>query len=270
MNEEMTVFFETFDYMRLFYAFGIILVFFGLAQLVQWVNTSSQKRFPEFRLRIEQVSTVGKFLLLLCGGAISVLALFGFSKEVIVTVAGSLAVAVGFGLKDIAASILSGFMILFERPFQVGDRIKFADTYGDVTGIGLRSTQVRTLDDSMVTIPNSRFLTDTVSSANAGHLDMMAQIDFYIHFDSDLSLVRKLSRESVIASRYVYLEKPVTILFSDEFIEQHYCTRLRIKAYIVDTRYEKPFHTDLTARLHKAFERNQIKRPLRYETQSKS
>ncbi len=64
-------------------------------------------------------------------------------------------VAFAIGEKDIAASLLSGLIVMFDRSFQVGDRIKFDGIYGDVLSIGVRSTRVRTLDDSLVTVPNS-------------------------------------------------------------------------------------------------------------------
>ena len=54
--------------------------------------------------------------------------------------------------KDIALSIVAGVMIMFDRPFQVGDRVSFGGEYGDVTVIGLRSVKLRTLDEEATRI----------------------------------------------------------------------------------------------------------------------
>ena len=71
-------------------------------------------------------------------------------------------------------------MIMADRPFQVGDRVSFGGQYGDVTAIGLRSVRVRTLDDSVVTIPNNLFLTDVTTCGNYGVLHMQLHVDLYI------------------------------------------------------------------------------------------
>lgn len=244
-------------FLALFFIIGAIV----LSRLIDVFKGRIHLKFPDFRLQIEQFATVCKFLVLVIGVAIGVGAFFQFSKEVMITIGGSLAVAIGFGLKDVAASILSGFLILFERPFQVGDRIAFGDTYGDVISIGLRSTQVRTLDDSIVTIPNNRFITDTVSSANAGVLDMMAQVDLYIEPHEDLQAIEQLVREAVLMNRYVFLQKPFNILFSDVIVHEIFCTRIRVKAYVVETKYEKPFESELVQSLHLIFAEKGIKLP---------
>ena len=75
-------------------------------------------------------------------------------------------VAVGFATRDLLASLVAGILIIFDRPFQIGDRVKFGGEYGDILKIGLRSVKLRTLDDSTVTIPNNLFLSEVVSSSN--------------------------------------------------------------------------------------------------------
>ena len=95
------------------------------------------------------------------------------AKEFMLAAGGSIAVALGFALKDIAASLVAGLLLLFDRPFRVGDRVSFADVYGEIVSIGLRTVRLQTLDDNLVTIPNSRFITDVVASGNSGELDMM-------------------------------------------------------------------------------------------------
>ena len=243
--------------------FSATLVFLALilARLCNALNTRFGKQFPQWRLLGEQVFTVVNFLIILLGFVIAAFSLFGFSKEVVLAVGGSLAVAIGFGLKDVAASVLAGFLIIFERPFQVGDRVRFGDTYGDVISVGLRATRVRTLDDSTVTIPNSKIINESVSSANSGALDMMAQIDFYIGPIARLELVERLVREAVVASRYAHLKKPIKIMFKDDFREMHYCTRIRIQAYVIETRYEKLFESDLNKKLRAAFQTYGVLRP---------
>jgi len=130
------------------------------------------QRFTQHRLLLQQITTVLRFLIYFAGTVAASLLVFRFSREMLIAVGGTVAVALGIAFKDLAASVIAGLMIIVDRPFQVGDRITIGGIYGEVTKIGLRSVRLVTLDDSMVTIPNNKLLTDMVTSGNAGALDM--------------------------------------------------------------------------------------------------
>lgn len=75
---------------------------------------------------------------------------------------GFLSVGIGFGLQYIASDIASGFILLFERPVRVGDRLKVGDIEGRVEAISLRSTRMLTNDEVTVVIPNSDLTQDKI------------------------------------------------------------------------------------------------------------
>jgi small-conductance mechanosensitive channel len=167
----------------------------------------------------------------------------------------------GFGFKDLAASLIAGIIILFDRPFQVGDRVTFAGYYGEVAAIGLRSVRLVTLDDNLVTIPNNKFLTDVAACANSGALDMLVQMDFYIGLDQDIAVAKQIVADAITASRYSYLEKPYTVLVNEVPLENHLAVRLRAKVYVLDVRYEKALETDVTERVLEAFRDADVRPP---------
>lgn len=220
-------------------------------------------RFSQHRLLAQQFNTILRFVIYLAVIVVAVSSVVSLEREGLLALSGIIAVTVGFALKDLASSVLAGITILFDRPFQVGDRVTVAGHYGEITVIGLRSVRMVTLDDSVVTIPNNKFLTEIVSSANAGALDMMVVMDFYIALDSDLALAKRIATEAVRTSRFVYLEKPVAIRIKDIIQEPVVTTRLRVKAYVLDVRYEKAFETDVTERLKAAFVEAGIRPPTR-------
>src|SRR5205085_4983976 len=74
----------------------------------------------------------------------------------------ALSVGIGFGLQYIAADIASGFILLFERPIRVGDRITIGDDEGDVESINLRTTVVSTNDRIAIIVPNSKLVSQRV------------------------------------------------------------------------------------------------------------
>ncbi len=219
-------------------------------------------RFSERRLLAQQANTILRFMIYIGTLLVVVSSVFSLEREAILALGGVIAVTVGFALKDLASSVLAGITILFDRPFQVGDRVTVADVYGEITTIGLRSVRLVTLDDSLVTIPNNRFLTEVVTSGNAGALDMQIVIDFFIAQDSDFILAKRLVMEAVRTSRFVYLQKPVVILTTDRFEANYLVTRLRAKAYVLDVRYEKVFESDVTERVKLAFREHDVRPPV--------
>ena len=241
---------------------GIAAIIF-IAKNVQKVSSKLQSAYPAKRVLFLQIATMINFALYIGGITLLIYAVLRPPKEVLLAIAGSAAVAIGISLKDIVASLVAGVILLFDRPFQVGDRVSFGDTYGEITGIGLRTVKLVTLDDNLVTIPNSRFLTDVVSSGNAGALDMMVVMDFHIALDADLDLARKIIREMVTTSRFTYLKKPVSVLTSEISIAERLAVRVRAKAYVLDCRFEKAFETDVVTRVLKVFNDIEIKRPQR-------
>ncbi|MBA2321930.1 MAG: mechanosensitive ion channel, partial [Deltaproteobacteria bacterium] len=179
------------------------------------------------------------------------------TSEVLFAIGGSVAVAVGFGLKDLLASLMAGLLILFDRPFQVGDRVQIGDTYGEVVEIGLRTTRIVTLDDNLVSIPNSRFLTDSVASANAGALDQMCVFTFYVRPDQDYLRAKRIVYESAVTSRFVYLRKRVSVQLKEAPVPgldgMGPAIHLTCKAYVMDGRFESAFGTDVHERAKAGF-----------------
>ncbi len=225
------------------------------------LTTRFTKRFTEHRLLTQQVNTVVRFVIYMITIVLVVTSVITLEKEALLALSGAIAVTVGFALKDLASSVLAGITILFDRPFQVGDRVTVAGYYGEITAIGLRSVRMVTLDDSMVTIPNNRFLTEITVSGNAGALDMQIVIDFLIAVDSDVRRAKQIVIEAVRTSRFVYLEKPAVVLVNDVVEANYLATRLRAKAYVLDIHYEKAFETDVTERVKEAFRKAGVRPP---------
>jgi small conductance mechanosensitive channel len=246
----------------------ISLLLMGLLFLVlinNAVRTLSQRlmdRLPSKRFLILQLATLFSFVWYI-GGVFSLLAgVIQPPKELLLATGGSMAVAVGIALKDVVASVIAGVILLFDRPFQVGDRVSFADTYGEIVSIGLRSVRLNTLDDNLVTIPNARFITEVVASGNAGALDMMVVTDFHLALDEDIEKARDIVFNVIVTSRFAYLRKDVTFSLEEVAVAERLAIRLRAKAYVLDVRYEKAFQSDVVIRVSRLFREQGIRRPL--------
>jgi len=245
-------------------------ILYGLVALaITWFVVSTMtsaltrlgQRFADKRLLLHQVSTIGRFLVYLFGFSVAAMLSLNLSRDAILSLTGAAAVTIGLSLRDLVTSVIAGIIIIVDRPFQVGDRVSFAGTYGETQSIGLRSARLATLDDNVVTIPNSRFLTDVVSSGNWGALDMMIQLDFFVGVDQDVALAKRLVEEAITTTRFVFTGKPWLVQV-DQVVEQsYYAARLRAQAYVLDVRHEKSFHTDVTMRVLTAFREHGVKPP---------
>ncbi|MFA5982788.1 MAG: mechanosensitive ion channel domain-containing protein [Methylococcaceae bacterium] len=252
---------------KLFEVWRIALLLGGIAFLASIASGLSRlaksisDRLPSRRLLLLQIVTTLDFCIYIFGGAFFIYMALSPAKELLIALGGGAAVAIGLSLKDLVASLVAGLTLLFDRPFLVGDRVQFGDVYGEIKSIGLRSVKLITLDDSLVTIPNARFINDVVSSGNAGALDMMIVMPFHIAIDADIDCAQKLIYETVVTSRYAYLAKPVKVVVSEVLIGPIPVLKLTAKAYVFDVRYEKDFQTDVVTRVSKIFLAHNISRP---------
>lgn len=101
----------------------------------------------------------------------------------------ALSVGIGFGLQYIAADIVSGFILLFERPVRVGDRITIGEDEGDVESINLRTTLVMTNDRVAIIVPNSRLVSQRVINWSYGDSRARISIPIGVAVNSDVNLV---------------------------------------------------------------------------------
>ena len=181
--------------------------------------------------------------------------------EAVLALTASVGVAVGFASQDILKNIFGGVVILLDSPFKVGDKIEIGSHYGEVVEIGLRSTRIVTPDDSLVSIPNGELMNESVSNSNAGELNCQVVAEIYLPIDIDTERVRHIAREAAQTSRYIFLNKPITVLFFNEIREHRPYYKMRLKAYVMDIRYEFIFKSELTEMVIRELLHEQIVAP---------
>lgn len=166
--------------------------------------------------------------------------------ETIIALAASVGIAVGFAAQDILRNIFGGLIIIIDRPFKVGDKVEIGNYYGEVVEIGLRSTQIVTPDDSLVSVPNGEMMNKAVSNANAGEPNCQVVAEIYLPITVNTDQVRKIALETAQVSKYIYLNKPIVVLFFNEIHERRSYLKMRLKAYVSDIRDEFNFKSDMT------------------------
>ena len=219
------------------------------------------RRFANRRPTIQKYESAARFSIYIFTLAVAVSLSIRIDATTLTVLGGTFAFALGFAMRDLVAAFIAGITIIFDRPFQVGDRITFAGEYGDVIKIGLRSTRINTLDHNIITIPNNKVLTEVASSSNWGALEMQTAFDFYIGIDQDAELASELIKEACLTSPYVYLEMPVPVLAKQVVLQDYVAMHLKARPYVFDCKYEKPFETDVHMRVAAAFRTHGIQPP---------
>ncbi len=237
----------------------VIILAYILVRVLSFILIRFSERVNRYRFSVKMMLPILKF-------SIYGIALYHISGNILnlspnqlIAISGLIGAGIGFGLKDLFADVIGGIVITLEKPYQVGDKIKIGDYYGEVSDIGIRATKLVTPDDNLVFAPNFMVFTQPVSNANAGAHELLAVIDLFIDSSSDAALAMKILKEALVTSKYVYVsrERPYTILLKDF----PFYRRLRAKAYVNDLRNEFEFESDVTRRAWKEFSKNGIKSP---------
>ena len=232
-----------------------------LLRVIAGVSLRLSGRFANRRPTIQKYESVARFLVYIVALCLALTLSVHLESTTIALIGGTFAVAIGFSLRDLVSSFIAGITIMFDRPFQVGDRVNFAGQYGDIIKIGLRSVRMNTLDDNIITIPNNKVLTDVTSSGNWGALEMQTAFDFFIGVDQDLELATEVLREACLISPYVFLGRPVPVFATQVIMQNYVAIHLKVRPYVFDCKYEKPFETDVHLRVTRAFREHGIHPP---------
>lgn len=204
------------------------------------------EKISKYRLRIKRLVPITRVLIWSFSIYFAIAGIINPPYTTVITVMASVGIAVGLASQDVLKNLFGGLMLILDRPFQVGDKVEMGEHYGEVLQIGLRSSRIVTPGDSIVTIPNGELVRTSVSNANSGALDCMVISEIFLPSDAPIEKVKEIAYKAVISSRYVYLEKPISILAVNEMHRIGSVIKLKVKAYVLDIRFEFPFQSDVT------------------------
>lgn len=237
---------------KIFWALVILLIFHVLIRVIIWVLETLSERSVTRRLTFKWLIPITRMLLWAIATYLIVLNVFRVDAQGLLAASAALGVAVGIAAQDLLKNVLGGLIVVFDQPFQVGDKIRVGRSYGEVVSIGLRSTRVVTADDDLVTIPNSQVVGEQVANSNAGQLNCQVLTDLYLPGRVDERKAKAIAFEAAVTSRYVFLNKPIVVLVQDDF-RTTFVTRIRVRAYVLDPRFEFVFQSDVTERAREGF-----------------
>ena len=129
----------------------------------------------------------------------------GFPAYSVLAGLGVGGLAVALAARDSLANLLGSLLIMFEKPFRVGDYIRLSGTEGTVEDVGFRSTRIRTQDSSLISIPNNSVVNMTVENVS---LRPVRRERFFLGLTYDTA--RKTIEATVAGIRQIILDHPLT------------------------------------------------------------
>jgi potassium efflux system protein len=201
--------------MNLLFVFLILFITLGASRI--WQNVLSRKILAVSGLEPglkESIVTISVYLL---WGISIVLALniLGVSSTSLAVVFGALSIGLGFGLQNIFNNFISGIILLFERPIQVGDDVELNGIWGEVKKINVRATVVQTYDNASLIIPNSEFISSQVTNWSFKDLRIRRKIAVGVAYGSDTELTRNTLLEVAEKNTMILRYPKPDVLFQD-------------------------------------------------------
>ncbi len=148
-------------------------------------------------------------------GFVVILQTVGIDLSTVTVLAGALGIGVGFGLQAITNNLVSGLILLFERPIKIGDRIEVESVTGNVVNISARATTVVTNDNIAIIIPNSEFISSKVTNWSYTTRDVRFTVPIGVSYREDPEVVRKLLLEVAESHPGVLKDRKPDVLFQE-------------------------------------------------------
>ena len=182
----------------------------------------------------------------------------GFDLSNIALVAGALGVGIGFGLQSIVNNIVSGLILLIERPLRAGDWIVTRAGEGIVKKINVRSTEIETFDHGSIIIPNSTLITEPLRNWTLRNTLGRFSVTVTVRDTADVAVVASILEEAARAHAKVMAEAPIVVLFN-RFLPQGF--EFEVSGQVEDALDATPVASDIRFAIAQQFKKRKIQFP---------
>ncbi|WP_182482136.1 DUF3772 domain-containing protein [Henriciella barbarensis] len=161
---------------------------------------------------------------------VSAIGVIGFDLSSLAIIAGALSVGIGFGLQSIVSNFVAGLILLFERPFKIGDWIVTPSGEGTVQKINVRATEVLTFDRRSIIVPNAELVSNSFGNWTHKSAVMRVAVSVGVKYGTDTRKVEKAMLEVAENIQYVLKDPPPYVVmkgFGDSSLD------FELRAYII-------------------------------------
>jgi small-conductance mechanosensitive channel len=215
------------SFLSIFKLLGILILGFVVAKIYFKLFTKLHKRRKDMSTTsIKIIANIGATLIFFITFIVA-MSTIGLSVTNLAVLAGALSIGVGFALRSLVSSIISGMVLLSENYIKLGDYIRIKETLtGKVMDIGFRATVIRTIDNIHILVPNSDLIDGQVVNLTFEDRIRRIYVPFKVPYGSDVKKIQALILDAVMASkipllRNVRMRKPAVWMsgVGDSFME---------------------------------------------------
>jgi small-conductance mechanosensitive channel len=238
----------------------IVLLGYGLASF--FARRIERRLVRSGRVTTQSAALVRKWFLFVIGVMLLLVALLGASIPLtaFAFLGGALAIAAGFGLQNLLKNLVSGVMLLVERPLRLGDLIEVDGIRGRVTEIGIRASTIRSADGIESMIPNSRFVEGNLTNWTFSSDATRQTITVGVAYGSPLRRVNEILAEILQRHGHV-LKDPAPQVYADEFADSSINFSLTYWVEMTQQSDVRRVKSDLLLMIDRAFEEAGISIP---------
>jgi small-conductance mechanosensitive channel len=172
-------------------------------------------------------------------------------------IAGALGVGIGFGLQNIVQNFISGLILIFERPIQVGDTVEVNNLLGKVKDIGVRASNVLTYDGAEVVVPNSNLISNDLINWTLSDSRKRVEIKVGTAYGTDPNEVLEILK-NVAMSHSMVVQNPEPLALFDGFGDSSLDFRL---LFWVNFEFGLTTKSDIAIGIYNKFAENNIEIP---------
>jgi len=241
--------------LALLYGFVTIVSVINFSGLMELLLFGRMGMEPGSRYAINQMA---KYVMVSIG-IITIANELGGSWSKVQWLVAALSVGLGFGLQEIFANLVSGIILLFERPIRVGDTVTIGAVTGKVSRIQMRATTIIDWDQKELVVPNKTFITSELVNWTLSDAITRVVIPVGIAYGSDVEKAHRVMMETVLSTPLVLKDPEPCVLFM-EFGDSS--LHFSVRVFVSETGHRLPVIHDLHVRLEKALRENHINIPL--------
>ena len=254
---------------KIFYAFMIILLSSIANSIVNSLLPFIERHLtPKTETQVDDViiNFLKKFssIIIYTTGGILALDVLGLNIMPLVAGAGVISIAVGFAAKDTLSNLISGIIMIIDRPIEVGDRIEVwsapsnSSTWGDVIHVGLRATKIQTTDNILIVIPNNEIMNRDIINYTAITKKIRVRIPIGIAYDADVKKAKELICKIALELDWA-LQKPAPVVVVKSFGDS--AVNLEARVWISEARRRADTISHVTDRVKEVFQQEGIEIP---------
>jgi small-conductance mechanosensitive channel len=197
---------------------GVILLLLIGYLLTEWAMRAFRRlAIRQLGFNAGHTNTVLRWLHAIVLSMLFVVALYtvNIPLTVFAFLGGALAIGVGFGTQVLLKNMISGVMLLIERPLRVGDMVEVGSVVGTVTNISIRSSTVRTSDGIEILVPNSSFIENNVTNWTYSNAKVRRSVSVGVDYGASPERVSEVLLAVALGHSSIVADPPPRVLFED-------------------------------------------------------